>query len=30
VRDMTQEIAQVNANIATISEKIETSLQKLA
>ena len=29
VRDMTQQIAQVNANIASISEQIEASLQKL-
>jgi methyl-accepting chemotaxis protein len=30
VRSMTQEIAQVNANIASTSERIEASLQKLA
>jgi methyl-accepting chemotaxis protein len=30
VRSMTQEIAQVNTNIAALSERIETSLQKLA
>jgi methyl-accepting chemotaxis protein len=30
VRNLTQEIAQVNANVAAISERIDASLQKLA